>query len=125
MLLRHFEQRLVRQPLFQRTNRCRVAAKGFVAEGIHQIKINFLHCLFLSCYGFLAQKNCAFQIERRLPLISTRAPSAHSAHRRRGLKPDGQHRGFPQFSLQYGISMVCAEPVTGSSGRQRPVRKSG
>ncbi len=62
VLLRHFEQRLVRKPLFQRTYRCGVAAKGFITEGIHQIKINFLHCLFLSCYGYLAQKNCAFQI---------------------------------------------------------------
>ena len=52
MLLCHFEKRLVRQPLFQRTYRCRVAAKGFVAEGIHQIKINFPHCLFLFCYQF-------------------------------------------------------------------------
>ena len=67
VLLRHVEQRLVRQPLFQGANRRCVAAKRPVAEGIDQIEINFLHCLFLFCYGYLAQKDGAFQIKRGLP----------------------------------------------------------
>ena len=44
VLLRHFQQRFVRQPFGQRANGRRVAAKAPIAEGIHQIKANFLHC---------------------------------------------------------------------------------
>jgi hypothetical protein len=73
---------------------------------------------------FLAQKYRAFQIERRLPLISTRCP--FSSQRTSPPRADTWRANsvdFPSFSLQYGISMVCDEPVTGSSQTATPGEK--
>ncbi len=43
VLLRHFEQQLIRQPFFKQAYRSRVAGERLVAERRHQIKRNFRH----------------------------------------------------------------------------------
>lgn len=74
----------------------------------------------------LAQEDTPFQIERRL------AANQHTVALQFAAQIPPRYetwRAFidvlPSFSLQYGISMLCVDPVTGSSGTLRPGRRSG